>query len=286
MAGCYGFTLDIRMSGRLSVSRLSVRPSVFRFRMITGVNINGFSSNLVCALILWISGLWLLMGKFWQSCLPKTHPYFHFWMIMSKHQWIFMKLGLCIDIVETWIGIANGQISSNFYGVNCPRYAHIFISGHNLSKSPGSLTRLGTCIDMKEIWFGIANGQMSSMFDRVICPQQAGHYSLTFIIWTEGSVLMADSLQVPGLNMSRGRVNSWLYGASVCGTIRPHPLISLYDHNKVECILRRCWRTLIPVSAQYGLSLFCSATELWDTIEYIERKGHDQTDYAVSDDFF
>ena len=35
---------------------------------------------------------------------------------LSKHQWIFTKIGLCIDIVEIWFGIANGQISSNFYG--------------------------------------------------------------------------------------------------------------------------------------------------------------------------
>ena len=47
---------------------------------------------------------------------------------LSKHQWIFTKLGVCIDIVETWFEIANGQISSNFDRVICPRYAHIFIS--------------------------------------------------------------------------------------------------------------------------------------------------------------
>ena len=48
------------------VGRLCVRPSVFRFRMITCVNINVFSRNLVCALILWRSGLGLLIGKFRQ----------------------------------------------------------------------------------------------------------------------------------------------------------------------------------------------------------------------------
>ena len=46
---------------------------------------------------------------------------------LSKHQWIFTKFGLCIDIVEIWFGIADGQISSNFDGVICPRHAHIFI---------------------------------------------------------------------------------------------------------------------------------------------------------------
>ena len=35
---------------------------------------------------------------------------------LSKHQWIFTKLGMCIDIVEICFGIANGQITSNFDG--------------------------------------------------------------------------------------------------------------------------------------------------------------------------
>ena len=47
----------------LSFVRLSV---LFCFRMITCVNNNGFSPNLVCAFILWRSGLGLLMGKFCQ----------------------------------------------------------------------------------------------------------------------------------------------------------------------------------------------------------------------------
>ena len=41
---------------------------------------------------------------------------------LSKHQWIFIKLSLCIDIVKFEFGIAYGQISSNLYGVICPRY--------------------------------------------------------------------------------------------------------------------------------------------------------------------
>ena len=28
---------------------------------------------------------------------------------LSKHKWIFTKLGMCIDIVELWFGISNGQ---------------------------------------------------------------------------------------------------------------------------------------------------------------------------------
>ena len=76
-----------------------------------------------------------------------------------------------IDIVEIWFGITNGQISSNFDGVICPRHAHIFVSDVNLSKCQGILTKLSTCIAMKEVCFRIANGQISSMFDRVICPR-------------------------------------------------------------------------------------------------------------------
>ena len=36
---------------------------------------------------------------------------------LSKHQWIFTKLGMCIDIADIWFGIANAQISSNIYAV-------------------------------------------------------------------------------------------------------------------------------------------------------------------------
>ena len=32
----------------------------------------------------------------------------------SKHQWIFTKLGMYIDIVEIWFWISNGQISLIF----------------------------------------------------------------------------------------------------------------------------------------------------------------------------
>ena len=40
---------------------------------------------------------------------------------LSKHLRIFTKLGMCIDM-EIWFEIANGQISSNLYGVICPRH--------------------------------------------------------------------------------------------------------------------------------------------------------------------
>ena len=48
---------------------------------------------------------------------------------LSNYQWTFTKLGVCIDIVETWFGIADGQISSISDRVICPRHISIFISG-------------------------------------------------------------------------------------------------------------------------------------------------------------
>ena len=36
---------------------------------------------------------------------------------LSKHQWNFTKLGICIDSLEIWFGIAN-----DFYGVMCPQH--------------------------------------------------------------------------------------------------------------------------------------------------------------------
>ena len=43
---------------------------------------------------------------------------------LSKLQGILTKLAIYIDSKKICFGIANGQISSNFY----PRHAHIFVS--------------------------------------------------------------------------------------------------------------------------------------------------------------
>ena len=79
------------------------------------VNINGFSPNFVCALILWRSGLGLPVGKFVNFdrviCLKNMSVFPFLDNNFSKFQWIFTKFGICIDIVEIWFGIANGQIT-------------------------------------------------------------------------------------------------------------------------------------------------------------------------------
>ena len=53
---------------------------------------------------------------------------------LSKHQWIFTKLGMCFDIVEIWFGIANGQISSIFLRSYLPETPIFLFPDYNLNK--------------------------------------------------------------------------------------------------------------------------------------------------------
>ena len=67
------------------------------------------------------------MGKFRQiftELFARDTPIFLF----PDNNLSLTKLAIYIDIKEIWYGIANGQISSNLYRVNCPRQAHIFVS--------------------------------------------------------------------------------------------------------------------------------------------------------------
>ena len=61
------YVFSVLMTSHVNVQPLE-RPSVCFSFTDDNLNINGFSPNLVCALILWKSGLGLLMGKF-RQCL-------------------------------------------------------------------------------------------------------------------------------------------------------------------------------------------------------------------------
>ena len=90
-----------------------------------------------------------------------------------EHQQIFTKLGMCIDIVEIWFGIANGkfrQILTELSARDTPIFSFSF-PNDNMSKRQWICTKLDICIDIVEIWFGIANGQIMSNLDGVICPR-------------------------------------------------------------------------------------------------------------------
>ena len=61
---------------------------------------------------------------------------------LSKYQCIFAKLGMCIDIVDIWFGIANGQNLLIFNRVTCSRH----VRDNNLSKYQCIFAKLGMCI--------------------------------------------------------------------------------------------------------------------------------------------
>ena len=97
--------------------------------------------------------LWFHVG------CPRVHPSVHPSVVrlsirfsfpddnLSKHQWIFTKLGMCIDIVQIWFWIANGQI----FMLLSARDTTIFsFLDYNLSKQQGIFTKLAKCIDIKK----------------------------------------------------------------------------------------------------------------------------------------
>ena len=83
---------------------------------------------------------------------------------LSKHQWIFTKLGMCIDIVEIWFGIANGQISSIFDRVICPRHVHIF---------NGFSPNLVCALILWRSGLGLLMGKFRQFWTVYICPRHA-----------------------------------------------------------------------------------------------------------------
>ena len=147
--------------------------SDFHFRTITWVNINGFSPNLVCALIWLRSGLGVLMGKvcIFLTELPANDTTIFLFPNenLSKCQWIFTKLSMCIDIMEIWFGITNGQTATILKSVICLWHIHIFcfwtITWVNLNRFwPNLIWALA-------LWrsdLGLLFGTLLPIFDKVI----------------------------------------------------------------------------------------------------------------------
>ena len=109
-------------------SYLPATCQCYRFLRINSVRINGFSQNLVCALVLWRSAFGLLQDKFCcvsfgQLSARDVSVFLSQDNNLSKSQWIFTKLDICIDIVEIVFGIANVQINL-CDRVICPQYGN------------------------------------------------------------------------------------------------------------------------------------------------------------------
>ena len=157
---------------------MSIWPSVFFcFGMITWVNLGGFSPNLVCALILWISGLGLLMGKFHQ-CLTELSAH-----VMSGFSFPDGNL-ISVDFHQTWCVHWYCKVLLleckwvnfiNFWQSYLSTTLHYFLfPDNNLSKYQWIFTKFGICIAILETLFRIANGQtfFFFIFSRVTCLQQ------------------------------------------------------------------------------------------------------------------
>ena len=118
----------------LSVCLPHVRPSVFSFLDDNWVYVNGFSQNLVCALILWRPGLGFLMDKFRQFftvICPRS-----ICILVSGQSLVWMSK----DFQQTWsVHWYCGDLvwdcsSANFvifFSVICPRHICILISGQS-----------------------------------------------------------------------------------------------------------------------------------------------------------
>ena len=88
----------------------------FHFWMITLLNVNGFSPNLVGALIFWTSALGLLMVEFrlflTQLSASNTSIFYFQDNNFNKSQWIFTKFDVYINIVEICFVITHRQFLS------------------------------------------------------------------------------------------------------------------------------------------------------------------------------
>ena len=93
---------------------------------------------------------------------------------------------MCIDIVELWFGIANGQIFRQIFTELSAWETPIFsFPDDNLSKHQQVFIKLDMYIDILKVWFGIVNKQNSSNFDRVICPRHIHIFIFRTITWVK-----------------------------------------------------------------------------------------------------
>ena len=68
----------------------------------------------------------------------------------TKYEWIFTKLGMCIDIVDICFGIANGRILSIF---SLPAYGIPFVCCWSVQMS----VRPAVCPSVRRLAFHIFN---------------------------------------------------------------------------------------------------------------------------------
>ena len=79
-----------------------------------------------------LDGRWANTVSFWRTRLPITAPISFQDNNLSKSQWIFTKLDMCIDIVEILLWLLMGKFHHFFYRVTCGvllfHFFYLFIS--------------------------------------------------------------------------------------------------------------------------------------------------------------
>ena len=68
---------------------------------------------------------------------------------LSKFQWIFTKLDMCIDIVEIWFEIANGQVLLILTELSAHHISVLSFPDDNLSKCQ---------LDFHQTWYMYVHG--------------------------------------------------------------------------------------------------------------------------------
>ena len=137
-------------------------------------------------------------------------------IISNTNQWVFTKLGMCIDIEieEIWLGIANEQISSIFDELSAYHTFIFLFLNDNLSKCQWIFAKLGIVI--VEIWFGTADGLNSSIFDRYLPTKfQYFHFPTMTITWVNingfsQNLVHALILWRSGLGLQMGKLHQLL----------------------------------------------------------------------------
>ena len=74
-------------------------------------------------------GVSIIVSHWLAMCLSMSYIHIFFFPDdnLSRYQWIFTKLHVCIDTVEICFGIANGQILT-ILTLICPQHFLFFIS--------------------------------------------------------------------------------------------------------------------------------------------------------------
>ena len=124
-------------------------------------------------------------------------------------KWIFTKLGMCIDIVEIWFGIANEQISSIFEAVISPRHAHFRFRTITWVNNKGFSPNLLYALTLRRSGLGLLWANFVK-FLRSHLPKTCPYFRFRMITWVNykefsSNLLYALTLRRSSLGLLMGK---------------------------------------------------------------------------------